>query len=88
MLCASIAAMSDGGDMNWILHDFGATSFFVISLLMTLQASAVYRKLWSHKHFCSKWSYQLKKYANFICIILLILQIGQLLEWIDFGAFV
>ena len=77
--------MSDGGDMNWTLHVFGATYFFVVSLYMILQASAVYRKLWSHKHFCPKWSYQLKKYANFIVGIFII---SSIQSFIDIGSFV
>jgi uncharacterized protein YybS (DUF2232 family) len=79
--------MSDGGDMNWTLHTIGASSFFLISLYICLKASAVYRSLWhKKKHFCSIWSYQIKKYANFLILILLILQIMTSFKVIDIGS--
>lgn len=72
--------------MNWTLHTVGATSFFIIAVWMVLRASKIYRNLWQHKHFCPEWSYQIKKYSNFIVAFIL----GSLLysAFVDIGSFV
>lgn len=75
-LCISTATISDGGDMNWTLHTIGATSFFLIALYLILIASKVYRQMWPHKHFCPSWSYQIKKYTNFVLLFIIFLYIG------------
>lgn len=87
MLCVSTATISDGGDMNWTLHTVGATSFFIIALYLIIIASKVYRDIWPHKHFCPYWSYQIKKYTNFVIIFILFIQIGSGLKWFDVGSF-
>lgn len=88
-LCISTATISDGGDMNWTLHTVGATGFFIVALLLVLKASKLYRKLWSaKKNFCPQWSYQIKKYSNFILASVLLLQAGDGLKLIDIGSFV
>lgn len=88
-LCISTATISDGGDMNWTLHTIGATGFFIVALLLVLKASKLYRKLWStKKNFCPEWSYQIKKYSNFILASVLLLQAGDGLKLIDIGSFV
>ena len=80
--------MSDGGDMNWTAHVAGATSFFLISLFILIRASFVYRKLWVVKNFCPKWSYQIKKYANFVVIGFILLTLADSMKWINIGSFV
>jgi hypothetical protein len=85
----STATISDGGDMNWTAHTIGATGFFIFALLLILRASKIYRKLWSAKrNFCPKWSYQIKKYSNFILASVIGLQIGQAANMYDIGSFV
>lgn len=75
--------------MNWTLHTIGATGFFIVALLLVLKASKLYRKLWSAKNnFCPEWSYQIKKYSNFILASILLLQAGDGLKLIDIGSFV
>lgn len=79
--------MSDGGDMNWLLHIIGARVFFIISIWLVLSASKIYRILWVHEHFCPEWSYQIKKYSNFILIVIVILQIITMIDREDIGYF-
>ena len=80
--------MSDGGDMNWTAHVAGASSFFVISLFILIRASYVYRKLYVIKKFCPKWSYQIKKYANFVVAGFILLTIADNMKLINIGSFV
>lgn len=75
--------------MNWTAHTIGATGFFIFALLLVLKASKLYRKLWSaRKHFCAEWSYQIKKYSNFITGSILLLMASDGLKLIDIGSFV
>jgi len=71
----STSTISDGpGDMNFTLHTIGATGFFILGLLLALKASKIYRKLWSvRNNFVPKWSYQIKKYSNFILASIILL---------------
>jgi hypothetical protein len=88
-LCISTATISDGGDMNWTAHTIGATGFFIFAILLVTKASKIYRKLWPAKrHFCPEWSYQIKKYSNFILASILGLQLGDALKLFDIGSFV
>lgn len=87
-LATSTASMSDGGDMNWTLHVIGATSFFIITLYMIMVASKVYRKLWHINHFCSYWSYQIKKYTNFFIIAFIAMQLMEQFKMIEIYALV
>jgi len=88
-LCISTATISDGGDMNWTAHTIGATGFFIFAILLVTKASKIYRKLWPVKHhFCPEWSYQIKKYSNFILASILGLQLGDALKLFDIGSFV
>jgi len=89
LLCLSTATISDGGDMNWTAHTIGATGFFIFALLLVLKASKLYRKLWSaKKNFCPAWSYQTKKYSNFITGSILLLMVSDALKLVDIGSFV
>lgn len=88
-LCVSTATISDGGDMNWTAHTIGASSFFVITLFQISRASKIYRNLWPSKRgFCPNWSYQIKKYSNFILLSIVVLQLLDMLKLIDIGSFV
>lgn len=73
--------------MNWLLHIIGARVFFIISIWLVLRASKIYRILWVHKHFCPEWSYQIKKYSNFILIVIAVLQIITMIDREDIGYF-
>ena len=85
----STSTISDGGDMNWTAHTIGATGFFILALLLITKASKVYRKLWPVKNnFCPSWSYQIKKYSNFILGSVIALQLGDMLKLYDIGSFV
>ena len=87
-LCVSTATISDGGDMNWTVHTIGATGFFLIVLYLIMKASKVYRKLWPHKRgFCPTWSYNIKKYSNFIILSIVVLELQDLLQVVDIGSF-
>lgn len=75
--------------MNWTAHTIGATGFFILALLLVTRSSKIYRKLWSaKKHFCPEFSYQIKKYSNFILGSILALQVGDMLKLFDIGSFV
>lgn len=74
--------------MNWTLHTIGATGFFLIALYITVVASAVYRELYVVAPFVPSWSYQIKKYTNVLIGVLIALQVGQMLNVIDWGSFV
>lgn len=87
-LSVSTATISDGGDMNWTAHTIGATSFFLIVLYLIKKASKVYRKLWpKSRGFCPEWSYQIKKYSNFILLSIVLLQVQDMLGLYDIGSF-
>lgn len=88
-LCLSTSTISDGGDMNWTAHTIGATGFFIVAILLLTKSSKIYRKLWNAKrHFCPSWSYQIKKYSNFILGSVLVLQFSDMLKLVDIGSFV
>lgn len=75
--------------MNWTAHTIGATGFFILAILLVIRASKIYRLLWNQKHgFCPTWSYQIKKYSNFILASILGLLLADTLKLIDIGSFV
>lgn len=75
--------------MNWTAHTVGATGFFILAILLVIKASKIYRTLWSAQHnFCPAWSYQIKKYSNFILASIFILIILNAIKVIDIGSFV
>lgn len=74
--------------MNWTAHTIGATGFFLITLYLIKRASKVYRKLWPRcRGFCPEWSYQIKKYSNFILLSVIVLQLQDMLGLVDIGSF-
>lgn len=96
LLCLSTSTISDGkdakgdSDMNWTFHTVGATGFFILAMYMLIVASKIYRELYVIKPFCNFYSYQVKKYTNWVVLFFIlteilndnkIINVGSLTEW-------
>jgi hypothetical protein len=74
--------------MNWTLHTIGASGFFVLAMYMCRVSAKIYMKLYVKKQFCNWWSYQVKKYIDFVIVGFLVIQIIDSLGLYDVGSFI
>jgi hypothetical protein len=87
-LCLSTSTISDGKDMDWTSHTIGATSFFILSMYMCSVGAKIYRELYRIRPFCSKWSFMVKKYINWVIAFFLVLTVMDKFKLISIGSFV
>ena len=75
--------------MDWTSHTIGATSFFILAMYMCIISSKIYRELYYQQPgFCSKWSFYIKKYTNWVVVFFLVLTFMDSWKLIDIGSFV